>query len=205
MNVAKFEYLCEKFGDQSLPKDERWKSIQSLHIYSSYEPIGSFQTMLNNNLIWYMNDETIGPGFFYICAPDSTYEPINNNYNISWIDLDYITEVTFIGQQEYDDKPVVDITDIMNYLAPGTVDKLPVVISSQNQRVKLEDVDTYKIVFGYNRAELDPTDFQLTFKDSTGQEIEKPTRVGEYEVTIECIKEGYEGSYTTKYTVYSIR
>lgn len=204
MTQEQFDFLCEKLGDPELPVNERWKSIQYIHVHGSYEPMGSFPEMYKRDQIYYMKHPVLGGGFFYLGTPDAAYDPLNNNaYTVSWIGLDAISEITFKGFGEYEsisDK-IYGISDIMTHVMGQTVNPLPTWVSVLPSRIKREDAETFEPIIKSTRP-ISKSDFDVTYYDSLMNKLtEKPTRVGEYFVEVKC-KGNYIGGDRSSYVIY---
>lgn len=201
MTQEKFDYLCKILGDPELPEDERWKSIAYIHIYSSFEPAGSFQYMLKSDQIYYLNDPVLGGGFFYISAPDGAYDTINGEkYNISWMPLEYITEITFKGWYNYPSvaDQVFGISDIINTIG-GEAKPLPTNVVIENVIIKQSEAENYEPLIKSNRN-IAKSDVEITYYDKLNNEIDKPTTPGEYKIKVECVGD-YIGSDSAKYII----
>ena len=59
MEYANFKKLCTYLGDQSLPEDERWKSLKYINIAGQAIPGFDFQRLLRENRINFVNSEDI--------------------------------------------------------------------------------------------------------------------------------------------------
>ena len=213
MTKEQFDYIVKTFGNPDLPEAERWKSIQSLHIFGSYDTIGSFQGMLKNDQIYYMNHETMGPGFFIMNYPDNSYETINNDYGIIFIPIEKIDIVSMIGMEKYGNDYIYGVSDLINHMKPGTITEIPVKILVPRVMIPAANAATNKISFKYNHYEdLTDADFSFSFKDKTyadlteikdneGNAVDRPVRPGKYYVTIKCTKDGYKGETTAPYII----
>lgn len=188
MTSEVFNYLCNKLGDPLLAEKERWRSIKYIHVYGSYEPMDDFQKMLHNNEIMYVEKPV--PGFIYMSTPLNEYSHItSDNYTISFIEIDQITELTFVGQEEYEiGKRVINIMDIYNHFTDSN-EKLPVSFIDP-KFVKNPD-GTYNIIYGQTRN-LKPSEVEITYFDRWGNPMDsKPTKPGKYRVNIKAL-----GNYT---------
>lgn len=93
MLVSQFDYLCKTFGDPSIPESDRWKSIKYIYIEN---PLPDFQTLLKEHNIIYINNESIGAGFYIISPPNADTDPINKGLVVSFIPLEMIDKISFI-------------------------------------------------------------------------------------------------------------
>ena len=204
MTQEQFDYLCEKLGDPELPVEERWKSIQYIHIHGSYDPMGSFQEMYRRDQIYYVKNDVLGGGFFYLSTPDAAYDPLNErDYTISWVGLEYISEITFKGFQDYESLSdnIYSISDIMTIALGETVSPLPTWISVVPSRVKREDAEKFEPIIKSTRP-ITKNDFDITYYDSMNNKLdEKPTRVGKYFIEVIC-KGNYSGGDRSTYEIY---
>lgn len=202
MTQEQFDFLCEKLGDPELPVDERWKSIQYIHVHGSYEPMGSFQDLLKRDQIYYYKNDTLGGGFIYLSTPDAAYDPTINGYTISWIGLGVISEITFKGFQDYEslaDK-IYGVSDVMQLL--GVDAPLITSIYVDPVRIPKKDAETYEVKVSSTRP-ITSADFDITYYDNLGNQLdEKPTKVGTYIVKVTC-KGKYVGENRAKYEIYN--
>lgn len=202
MTQEQFDFLCEKLGDPELPVDERWKSIQYIHVHGSYEPMGSFQDLLKRDQIYYYKNDTLGGGFIYLSTPDAAYDPTINGYTISWISLEVISEITFKGFQDYEslaDK-IYGVSDVMQLL--GVDAPLITSIYVDPVRIPKKDAEKYEVKVSSTRP-ITSADFDITYYDNLGNQLdEKPTKVGTYTVKVTC-KGRYVGENRAKYEIYN--
>ena len=202
MTQEQFDFLCEKLGDPELPVDERWKSIQYIHVHGSYEPMGSFQDLLKRDQIYYYKNDTLGGGFIYLSTPDAAYDPTINGYTISWIGLGVISEITFKGFQDYEslaDK-IYGVSDVMQLL--GVDAPLITSIYVDPVRIPKKDAEKYEVKVSSTRP-ITSADFDITYYDNLGNQLdEKPTKVGTYTVKVTC-KGKYVGENRAKYEIYN--
>lgn len=202
MTQEQFDFLCEKLGDPELPIDERWKSIQYIHVHGSYEPMGSFQDLLKRDQIYYYKNDILGGGFIYLSTPDAAYDPTINGYTISWISLGVISEITFKGFQDYEslaDK-IYGVSDVMQLL--GVDAPLITSIYVDPVRIPKKDAETYEVKVSSTRP-ITSADFDITYYDNLGNQLdEKPTKVGIYTVKVTC-KGQYVGENRARYEIYN--
>lgn len=202
MTQEQFDFLCEKLGDPELPSDEKWKSIQYIHVHGSYEPMGSFQEMLARDQIYYYKNDTLGGGFIYLSTPDASYDPLRTGYTISWIGLDVISEITFKGFQDYEslaDK-IYGVSDVMQIL--GVNAPLITSIYVDPVRIPKKDAETYEVRVSSTRP-ITRDDFDVMYYDNLGNQLnEKPTKVGNYTVKVKC-KGKYIGENHARYEIYN--
>lgn len=93
MLKSQFDYLCETFGDPSLPVKERWKAIKYIYVEN---PIMDVQVLIKKGEIIYIDNEEIGAGFYIMGTPNVELNPINSGYVISYIPLKLIDKITFV-------------------------------------------------------------------------------------------------------------
>ena len=172
MTQEQFDFLCEKLGDPELPVDERWKSIQYIHVHGSYEPMGSFQDLLKRDQIYYYKNDTLGGGFIYLSTPDAAYDPTINGYTISWISLEVISEITFKGFQDYEslaDK-IYGVSDVMQLL--GVDAPLITSIYVDPVRIPKKDAEKYEVKVSSTRP-ITSADFDITYYDNLGNQLDE--------------------------------
>ena len=95
MTKSQFEYLCETYGDPSLPDGEKWKSVCYIATTTTKVPTFSFQHYLLRDKIAY--SEKIGePGFFITDYQPAQSGVFNNSIGMitTFIPLRMITAIT---------------------------------------------------------------------------------------------------------------
>lgn len=92
MLKSQFDFLCETFGDPSLPINERWKAVR--YIFPE-NPVADVQILLKHNEIIYIDNSEIGPGFYILGTPNADIEPINEGMVVTFIPLKLIDKITF--------------------------------------------------------------------------------------------------------------
>ena len=79
MTKETFKYLCETYGDKSLPEGEFWKSVAYISTTTTKVPTFSFQYLLKKNRVKYTDDESYGePGFIIIDNATAEAGPIKS-------------------------------------------------------------------------------------------------------------------------------
>ena len=89
---TQIDFLCNSFGDTSLPENERWKCIK--YIFAE-NPIIDVQLLIKKGEIIYINNSEIGPGFYILGTPNADIEPINEGMVVTFIPLKLIDKITF--------------------------------------------------------------------------------------------------------------
>ena len=107
MLKSQFDYLCETFGDPSLPLSERWKAIKYIYVEN---PIMDVQVLIKKGEIIYIDNEEIGAGFYILGTPNVELNPINEGYVISYIPLKVVDKITFVTTFIGSDNPNVSNT-----------------------------------------------------------------------------------------------
>lgn len=93
MLKTQFDYLCETFGDPSLPVSERWRAIKYIYVEN---PLMDAQLLIKKGELIYIDNEEIGPGFYILGAPNAELNPISNDLVVSYIPLKLVDKITFI-------------------------------------------------------------------------------------------------------------
>jgi len=93
MRKSEFDYLCENFGDPSLPVTERWKAIRYIFVEN---PLMDVQFLLKHHEIMYIDNDSVSPGFYILGTPNANIEPINKGFVISFIPLSLIDKIAFV-------------------------------------------------------------------------------------------------------------
>ena len=98
MELATFNSLCKKFGEQDLAEDERWKSIKGISFEGSMEPI-DFEKLYNIRRGYFIDDDaTIGAGFIIMEEPYAEFGVVSPGFKkkiVTFIGLDEINAISF--------------------------------------------------------------------------------------------------------------
>ena len=94
MTKKQFEFMCNNFGNTDLPENERWKAIRYIYVES---PLMDVQFLIKKGMFAYIDNEDIGPGFYILGEPNADIEPINNERVITFIPLENIDKISFVG------------------------------------------------------------------------------------------------------------
>ena len=120
MTIEDFRTICNAYGDQSLPENERWKSIKMLSVEGQMQGT-DFGYYYDNNLGYFLDVDGFPPVFVILESPYAEFEPFN--YKDKIVTIITLTMVNALGfktpksttttQQE--DKPVttLEFTDDM--------------------------------------------------------------------------------------------
>lgn len=99
MTTAEFKEICKKFGDQTLPESERWKSIKAISVNEMDYPI-NFEDSFNKNMIYFLENESIGDGFYLMEYAHSDLDLFNRNKICSFIPIESVLAVSFKYNKE---------------------------------------------------------------------------------------------------------
>lgn len=97
MTKETFKYLCETYGDKSLPEGEFWKSVAYISTTTTKVPTFSFQYLLKKNRVKYTDDESYGePGFIIIDNATAEAGPIKSKDSlvVTFIPLSLLTAIS---------------------------------------------------------------------------------------------------------------
>ena len=94
MRKTQLDFLCQSFGDPKLLDNEKWKSIKYIFIEN---PIVDVQKLVKHNEIMYIDNLTIGPGFYILSHANSDLG-INNHNDlvVTFIPLKIIDKISII-------------------------------------------------------------------------------------------------------------
>ena len=85
MTVAVFNSIAKQYGDQSLPDNEKWKSLMSFSIAGSSYPIA-----------YYVENAPFGSGFLLLEPPHSDLEVlVGKKQTCCFIPIEYVVDVAF--------------------------------------------------------------------------------------------------------------
>lgn len=91
---TQIDFLCNSFGDTSLPENERWKCIK--YIFAE-NPIIDVQLLIKKGEIIYINNSEIGPGFYILGTPNADFGlPKNDEKVITFIPLNLLDKVSIL-------------------------------------------------------------------------------------------------------------
>ena len=201
MEYANFKKLCTYLGDQSLPEDERWKSLKYINIAGQAIPGFDFQRLLRENRINFINSEDIGPGFTILDNANSDMGITNiNDPVLSFIPLVSIDSVTFVvTKTSADGSKSISINELTEEIQASESD-IPVTIKFSNSIYyfsKGENI-VFPVIFSRN---ITAENYDVTYEDRLGNVLDsKPTEVGSYYVKITC-KDGYVGESRCKFEI----
>lgn len=201
MEYANFKKLCTYLGDQSLPEDERWKSLKYINIAGQVIPGFDFQRLLRENRINFINSEDIGPGFTILDNANSDMGITNiNDPVLSFIPLISIDSVTFVvTKTSADGSKNISINELTEEIQASESD-IPVTIKFSNSIYyfsKGENI-VFPVIFSRN---ITAENYDVTYEDRLGNALDsKPTEVGSYYVKITC-KDGYVGESRCKFEI----
>lgn len=201
MEYANFKKLCTYLGDQSLPEDERWKSLKYINIAGQAIPGFDFQRLLRENRINFINSEDIGPGFTILDNANSDMGITNiNDPVLSFIPLISIDSVTFVvTKTSADGSKNISINELTEEIQASESD-IPVNIKFSNSIYyfsKGENI-VFPVIFSRN---ITAENYDVTYEDKLGNVLDsKPTEVGSYYVKITC-KDGYVGESRCKFEI----
>lgn len=102
MNKAQFDYMCENYGDPTLPSDEMWKSVAYIATTTTKVPTFSAQYYLRTNQLQYSEDFN-EPGFFLTDYLYSPHGPFSNEQGlvVTFIPLSMITAIAFTSKTSF--------------------------------------------------------------------------------------------------------
>lgn len=201
MEYANFKKLCTYLGDQSLPEDERWKSLKYINIAGQAIPGFDFQRLLRENRINFINSEDIGPGFTILDNANSDMGITNiNDPVLSFIPLISIDSVTFVvTKTSADGSKNISINELTEEIQASESD-IPVTIKFSNSIYyfsKGENI-VFPVIFSRN---ITAENYDVTYEDKLGNVLDsKPIEVGSYYVKIAC-KDGYVGESKCKFEI----
>lgn len=201
MEYANFKKLCTYLGDQSLPEDERWKSLKYINIAGQAIPGFDFQRLLRENRINFVNSEDIGPGFTILDNANSDMGITNiNDPVLSFIPLISIDSVTFVvTKTSADGSKNISINELTEEIQASESD-IPVTIKFSNSIYyfsKGENI-VFPVIFSRN---ITTENYDVTYEDKLGNILDsKPTEAGSYYVKITC-KDGYVGESKCKFEI----
>ena len=86
--------LCNAFGDPSLPESERWKCIK--YIFTE-NPIIDAQLLISKGELIYIDNASIGAGFYVMGSPNADFGiPNKDEKIITFIPLSLVDKISFI-------------------------------------------------------------------------------------------------------------
>ena len=88
---TQLDFLCNTFGNQSLPDNEKWKCIKNIYVEN---PLVDVENCIKNGKIQYINNESIGPGFYIMSTPDSSFGVHKNESVVTFIPLKLIDKIS---------------------------------------------------------------------------------------------------------------
>lgn len=108
MNKAQFDYMCEMYGDPSLSKKDRWKSVAYICTRTTRTPTFSAQYYLKTDQFIY-SENFNEPGIFLIDYQYSPFGPFTNKHGltVTFIPLQYIISISFTPRVTFNDGSTV--------------------------------------------------------------------------------------------------
>ena len=95
MRKTQLDFLCETFGDSSLPSNEKWKCIKYIFIEN---PIVDVQLLIKKNEIKYIDNTENGPGFYIMGVPHVDFGvPKLRDKVVTFIPLKIIDKISLIA------------------------------------------------------------------------------------------------------------
>ena len=95
MRKTQLDFLCETFGDPSLPSNEKWKCIKYIFIEN---PVADVQKLIKTGDISYIANSNNGPGFYVMDIPNSDFGiPNANDKVVTFIPLKIIDKISVIS------------------------------------------------------------------------------------------------------------
>lgn len=176
MNKAQFDFMCDNYGDPTLPSNEKWKSVAYIATTTTRVPTFSAQYYLRTNQLQYSEDFN-EPGFFltdYLYSPHGPFS-VEQGLTVTFIPLSMITAIAFTSRTSFRDedgsKPTV------------TPEEPDVIIGSDSVDADAEGV--FSVIDAGQENGADPSIEYNTVFDGTGantevdsnMDIEHPTTV----------------------------
>jgi len=93
MTREQLNFLCSTFGNSKKPESERWKCIKYIYIEN---PLIDIQSFLNKGEVIYVDNDSIGPGFYIMGKPNADFGINDNTTVVTFIPLDVIDKLTII-------------------------------------------------------------------------------------------------------------
>lgn len=201
MEYSNFVNLCKHLGDQSLPENERWKSLKYVNIAGQAIPGFDFQRLLKEGRINFISNTDVGPGFTILDAANSDMgvtslkEPV-----LSFIPLTSVDSFTFVVTKKAEDgSNTISIGELTESISSETYEK-PVVIKFSNSVYYFEvgEKAVFPVIFSRNITE---SDYDVMYEDINGNEYsDVPTEIGTYYIIVTC-KNGYTGTGKAKFEI----
>lgn len=93
MTSEQYNFLCSTFGNSRKPASERWKCTKYIYIEN---PLIDIQAFLNKGEVIYIDNESIGSGFYILGTPNADFGVINTEKIITFIPIEAIDKVTLM-------------------------------------------------------------------------------------------------------------
>jgi len=93
MTHKQLNFLCSTFGNSRQPESERWKCIKYIYIE---KPLIDIQSFLNKGEVIYINNESVGPGFYIMGKPNADFGINDSIPIVTFIPIDAVDKVTLI-------------------------------------------------------------------------------------------------------------
>lgn len=190
MELSKFKNLCKALGKSDVKDGEEWKTVKYVHTPGQGSPAFDVEQKLYKNEITFSEDP---PGFIVTEPPASdVMMMINDNTAVkTFFDLNHITDLSF----QVDDS-IRDIYDVMTRLNNCKLPLRIVFITESTQEYynydgtiipiyEFDDVTKIRVPFkSMKSGVIEKTDYDLSMKKITGEEVTKIEDPGDYIVTI---------------------
>lgn len=198
-----FDALCKYLGDQSLPENERWKSLKYISFTGHVLPTIDFQNAFKKHMAYYVDNNETGPGIFVLDFADSDLGVTNiNDKVITFIPLERIEVVTFtVNKKAEDGSKEISIYEVISDISDTTGIDIPVSIRfPDNVYYFKADETNWTIPVAFSRKITDDN-YTISYEDSLGNKLdEKPTKVGTYFACITCTN-GYTGEGKVQFKI----
>lgn len=105
MTIETFLDTCKRYGDQSLPENERWKSIKYFSTEGQMEST-DFEFYYKHNEAYFINDSSTGPGFIFLETPYTEFGAPHRNKDgsnkkiITFVSLIMVNALGFTSDSE---------------------------------------------------------------------------------------------------------
>ena len=109
MLKSQFNFLCNTFADSKLSATDKWKCIKYIFIEN---PIADVQRLLKKREIMYIDNSSIGPGFFILGHANTDFSiPKYDEKVVTFIPLRIIDKISLLASLEINDNPNDDPDD----------------------------------------------------------------------------------------------
>ena len=94
MRKSQLDFLCDTFGDPTLPSNEKWKCVK--YIFTE-NPLIDVQLLIKKKEIMYISNTDNGPGFYILGTPNVELGiPRLNEQIVTFIPLRIIDKISLI-------------------------------------------------------------------------------------------------------------